>query len=180
MKNRAFTLIELLVVVLIIGILAAIALPQYQKAVMKSRLVQMQVHLDALRKAAEVYYLANNVYPAGVDALDIDITGSAAEIKQSHITNNTQNGAYFSDGTECTSTHHAVACLGDDFYLIRKHDHDSAPQTDSWPKGVGCQGQNTRAVEICRSMSKYPCTFPSVLVPSPLKRMPVAGGVFAK
>ena len=65
MKNqnsykRGFTLIELLVVVLIIGILASVALPQYQKAVMKARATEAWTTLKSISDAVKVYRLENN------------------------------------------------------------------------------------------------------------------------
>ena len=75
MKNKqAFTLIELLVVVLIIGILAAVALQQYQKTVLKSRVAQVIPIVRAVAQAQEVYFLANGEYATSVDELGIDFT----------------------------------------------------------------------------------------------------------
>ena len=73
-NKRAFTLIELLVVVLIIGILAAVAVPQYQKAVEKSRIVSALPLLKAVYNAQQVYYLANGEYATSAEQLDIDFT----------------------------------------------------------------------------------------------------------
>ena len=68
-----FTLIELLVVVLIIGILAAVALPQYQKAVEKSKATQAITLLKSVYQAAEAYQLANGNWPTDFDELSVDI-----------------------------------------------------------------------------------------------------------
>ena len=87
MNNKAFTLIELLVVVLIIGILSAIAVSQYQKAVLKARVMSGMAIGKAMMNAMDMWYLEHGSY--GYDSNKFILTLPA--------------GAQNADGTPLTS-----------------------------------------------------------------------------
>ena len=71
--KQGFTLMELLVVVLIIGILAAVAVPKYQKAVEKSQFVSGFPLARALEQAQEMYWIANGTYALSFSQLDLNM-----------------------------------------------------------------------------------------------------------
>ena len=78
--KQGFTLIELLVVVLIIGILATVALPQYKKAVIKSRVATILPVMASLLQAQEVYYLANGQYTNNAELMDLQTPANCTDI----------------------------------------------------------------------------------------------------
>ena len=68
MTHRAFTLIELLIVVAIIGILAAIAVPNFLNARLRATITRVQSDMLAFEKAYEMYRLDKNSFPPHISA----------------------------------------------------------------------------------------------------------------
>ena len=90
-----FTLIELLVVVLSIGILAAMALPQYFKAVERSRMTEAVTLMDSVVKAQRRKFLQTNHYAHRFEGLDVSpkgATGSVYYTKGDPVTGASGNG----------------------------------------------------------------------------------------
>ena len=81
-----FTLIELLVVVLIIGILASVALPQYYLAVDKARFSKLRTLASSYVTAAQSYYQANGTYPKDLEETSLDFPAGTTLVSSTEMT----------------------------------------------------------------------------------------------
>ncbi len=156
MKNRSegrlggFTLIELLVVVLIIGILTAVALPQYQKAVEKARAAEVVSTLSSLEKAMDVYLLgggtARNLLPGGGLAadgsLDIGINCTPADngCKTKNFSYSAEVFPQANDGVVAIA--YAYRNSDSDYYVLTAE----RLQSGDWVKKCGWFSSTAKAV----------------------------------
>ena len=149
--KQGFTLIELLVVVLIIGILAAVALPQYQTAVEKSRLASLIPLMRSVFEANQEHYLSNGTYTNDINAWAI----SLPNVKEIKDVNPRRKEIIFNNGSYLT-IQQETDITGDAFvsghvpsvpaYLHRYYD-----PTKSWR----CYATSQEGIPLCRS---FGCT----------------------
>lgn len=143
-KKSGFTLIELLVVVLIIGILAAVALPKYELAVAKSRYTQLMIGADMIKKANQLYYMANGKYSLDLNELDLSLSG--CEISEDGKNCRLKNGGicYINDGSHNAQGLVPIALCSNKgmYYLVNF-------SNDRW-----CYATETNDVanQLCKSM----------------------------
>ncbi len=166
-NHKAFTLIELLVVVLIIGILAAVAVPQYQKTVDKARVSELFAIVKNLKVQQEVFYLANGHYAADCEELGADLPGGFTKDPNGNtylLTKgdflfklNCSNGGNTRVRGSIKSSDESLF-VGIETYFDYYKDEDTSREIDVGQQGKSfCDAVNlssVRGINVCKSLGK--------------------------
>ena len=158
-NNSGFTLIELLVVVLIIGVLSAIALPQYTTAVEKSRAAEALTLMSATRDAVERYRFQKDAWPSANNfaVLDVEIPqngsnygGKNYKITMMPLADTTK---FVINATRSTSTdvYQLKTVMVDNGSVIQTYRYCGAA-SDSAEKPTQL-GDNTKAGQYCNAIT---------------------------
>ncbi len=111
-RKSGFSLVELMIVIVIIGVLAAVAVPIYTNNVIKAKMSEADASLGSLRTQLRVYYGENGEYPT-VSPADYAIGASWNDIRTGELT-----GKYFTDSSYtylCTDgTNYTITCTAGD------------------------------------------------------------------
>ncbi len=143
MKNnrKGFTLIELLVVVLILGILAAMAMPQYFKAVERSRMSEAVSLLNSIAGAQQRKYLQINSYVddyRGLDVAPAGATGNSYTTSDNGFTI-TLSGTGYTDGVAKATRSSSNGTLNYNYNLTRYYASNLTQ----------CNGTDTNGQALC-------------------------------
>ncbi len=143
--QKAFTLIELLVVVLIIGILSAVALPQYRISVEKARAAEALIMVRSIAKANQLYYIANGNYADSLDDLDIGVPGTQGTVgtRTRIFTQYFQYDVKHSDGGAALAIATRLPFQQAYAMYIRRE----SPQT------IVCDGYSSLGISVCKNLS---------------------------
>ncbi len=151
-KVKAFTLIELLVVVLIIGILAAVAVPQYQKAVEKARATEAFILIKNLKQARDIYRMSNSEVPnPALDELDIEIPGTDVECIVTSTVHPFRQTKYFQVGLLNSGNPHAFRVSNGNLLYTLAYYND----LNAWFCHVE-NGGDVKYTSLCKSLGGVP------------------------
>ncbi len=158
-----FTLIELLVVVLIIGILTAVAVPQYQKAIDKVRTSELFAIAKNLKDQQEIFYLTNGHYAADCEELAADLPGGFTSVEDSTNLKLTKGNYHIS--INCNNQHSRIMTAIQDGSTFNTHiemyfNHYSDDDVSNKYKGnqgksfCSATGNHARSLAVCKSLGK--------------------------
>ena len=149
--NKGFTLIEMLVVMLIIGILAAIALPQYQRVIDKTRFTTMMNIAKALALSNERYYMIHNEYYTNIRNLDITLEANSISVSGSFAYYDWGNcWVYYKRGVFCTNNTN----LQNQIMVGYTFGDQSATNNKMLCMAKG-NDQNSRYAKVCEGVGTY-------------------------